>query len=262
MTAILRYFGSAALDWARSVYEITRLIADVSASVAFRFHEGRKATARVLLKQIYFTGFEAIPIISWIALILGLIIVTQLLSIFQRIGGEGLIGEVLVWVVIREVGPVFASVIVIARSGTAIASELGSMKINRELASLELMGIDPMHYLIMPRVVGTAISVFVLTFYFEAICILGGYLLAGFGKNIAFSVYFDSILQAMGFLEITVSLLKSLFFGLIIGAVCSWQGLLAEKSITQIPQRTTAAVIGSLRLVFVADAVITFIFFM
>lgn len=239
-----------------------KIISYAGQSIIFRFNLGRRATFDVFFKQVYFTAFEAIPIISWIALIIGLIIVTQALSILPRLGGEGLIGEILVWVLIRELGPIFSAVIVIARSGTAIASELGSMKISNELTSLEVMGIDPMHYLVVPRVIGAAISVFVLTFYFEMISILGGYLLAGLGKNITFSVYLGSIIAAMGFIEISVSLLKSLLFGLIIGTVCSYYGLMVQKSITHIPQATTRAVIGSLRLVFVTDAVITFLFFM
>ncbi|MFQ5735269.1 MAG: MlaE family ABC transporter permease [Thermodesulfobacteriota bacterium] len=238
-----------------------RLLA-FSLGSALRLVGRRRATFSVFLKQIYFTAYEAIPIVSWIALILGLIVVTQALSILPRLGGEGLIGEMLVWVVVRELGPVIASVIVIARSGTAIAAELGTMKISREIAALEVMGIDPMHYLVMPRVIGTAVSVFALTVYFEVISIGGGYLLAGFGKKVAFSVYMSSILGAMGFVEVGVSILKSILFGLITGTVCSYHGLMVQRSITQIPQEVTKAVIGSLGLVFVTDAAITILFFM
>ncbi len=259
---LFSFLGRFVIERLRVLFSVLEIASSSVWSAVFRFNQGRNATLSVLFKQVYFTGFEAIPIVSWIALILGLIVVTQSLSILPRFGGEGLIGEIMVWVIVREAGPVFASVIVIARSGTAIASELGSMKVSKEVWSLEMMGIDPLHYLVMPRVIGTAVSVFVLTFYFEAVSILGGYLLAGFGKNIAFSAYISNVLGAMGFVEAGVSLLKSVLFGFIIGTVCSYHGLLVEKSITQIPQETTRAVIGSLRLVFLIDAVITFIFFM
>ncbi|MBI5903682.1 MAG: ABC transporter permease [Deltaproteobacteria bacterium] len=256
----LRYLGHKVIGRAVLLHSFWRIAVVSLGSFVFRFRRNR-AAADVLLKQIYFTGFQAIPIISWIAVILGLVIVTQSLSILPKVGGEHMIGEVLVWVVVRELGPVFASVIVIARSGTAIAAELGSMRISREITALEVMGIDPVRYLVMPRVIGTAVSVFVLTFYFETVTILGGYLLAGFGKRVAFPVYISSVLESMGFLEVGASLLKSVLFGLIIGVVCSAHGLMVEKSITRIPQETTNAVIGSLRLVFVMDAVITFMFF-
>lgn len=256
----LRYLGHNVIGRAALLRSYWRIAVASLGSFVFRFRRNR-AAVDVLLKQIYFTGFQAIPIISWIAVILGLVIVTQSLSILPKVGGEHMIGTVLVWVVIRELGPVFAAVIVIARSGTAIAAELGSMRISREITALEVMGIDPMRYLVMPRVIGTAASVFVLTFYFETVTILGGYLLAGFGKRVAFAVYISSVLESMGFLEVGASLLKSVLFGLIIGVVCAAHGLMVEKSITRIPQETTNAVIGSLRLVFVMDAVITFMFF-
>ncbi|MBI5810550.1 MAG: ABC transporter permease, partial [Deltaproteobacteria bacterium] len=102
----------------------------------------------------------------------------------------------------------------------------------------------------------------ILTFWFEVVSVLGGYLLAGFGKSMTFYAYVMSIMSAMGFIEAVVSLLKSGLFGLIIGSVCCRHGLMVRESITQIPQETTKAVIGSLGLVFVLDAAITFIFFM
>ncbi|MBI5887093.1 MAG: ABC transporter permease [Deltaproteobacteria bacterium] len=262
MIKILRYLGSAVLSRISALSDIWEIIAFSLYSLVFRFKKGRKATKSVLLKQIYFAGFEAVPIVSWIALALGIIIVTQSFSILPKVGGEGLIGDILVWVVIREIGPIFSAIIVVARSGTAIASELGSMKISKELTALEIIGIDPMHYLIAPRVIGTCISVFVLTFYFEIIAVLGGYLLAGFGKRMTFSVYIADVLASLGFAEIGSSVLKSVLFGLIIGAVCCLNGMKVQRSITEIPQRTTKAVIGSFKAVFLIDAVVTLIFFM
>ncbi|MBE9527899.1 MAG: ABC transporter permease [Proteobacteria bacterium] len=258
---IFTSLGSIAIGRVQTLTAVWSTIALSLSSLVFRFYVGRKATFQVLLKQVYFTGFQAIPIISWIALILGIIVLTQLLSILPGLGGERLIGDILVWVVVREVGPLLAAVVVIARSGTAIASELGTMRIAKQLTALEIMGIDPVHYLVMPRVIGTAISTFVLTFYFEVVAILGGYLLAGFGKNITFSIYMSSILGSMGLLEVVVSVLKSLLFGLVIGAICTSSGLTVGSSITEVPQATTKAVIGSLAAIFVIDALITTVFF-
>jgi phospholipid/cholesterol/gamma-HCH transport system permease protein len=259
---IIRRLGRIVLHRLSALKSIWKILAFSVSSFLFRFNLGRRATSKVLLKQVYFTGFQAVPIVSRIALFLGLIIITQMLNILPGLGGERLIGDILVWVVIREVGPLFAAVIVIARSGTAMASELGTMKIANELTALEVMGIDPKHYLVMPRVIGTAISLFVLTFLFEVVVILGGYLLAGFGRSMTFSVYISSVLGAIGLMEVWVSLLKSVVFGLIIGAVCTCNGLLVGRSITQIPQQTTKSVISSLSAIFIADAIITFVFFM
>ncbi len=258
---IFSRIGKNAIERVQVLYHVIKIAVVSIAAFAPILRKTNTASRIVFLRQIYFTGFEAIPIISWLATILGIVIVTQTLNIVPLVGNDAIIGEILVWVLVREAGPIFAAVIVIARSGTAIASELGSMKISRETLALEVMGIDLMEYLIAPRVIGTAVSAFVLTFYFEGISVLGGYLLAGFGKSITFSAYITSILGAMGILEVGVSLLKSVLFGLIIGAVCAYHGLTVHGSITQIPQKTTAAVMGSLSLIFSLNAIITFIFY-
>lgn len=259
---VARYIGEIILYRTRTLNDIWNLLVFSIWSASLRFWLGRRATTNVIYKQVYFTAFEALPIISWTALLLGLIIVTQAFNILPRLGGEERIGEVLVWTVVREVGPLFASIIVTARSGTAIAAELGTMRMSRQLEALDAMGIDPMHYLVMPRVIGAAISLVILTFYIEAVTILGGFLLAGLGKSISFSTYMSSFFEEIGFLDIGVSLLKSALFGVIIGAVCCYHGLMVSGSITRIPQETTRAVIGSLWVIFVADGIITFIFFM
>src|SRR3990172_7190541 len=209
------------------LYDLYRVGNFILSSIAFLFNltTGRRAVFKVVYKQIYFTGIEAFSIISWIAVILGIIIVTQAISILPLFGGERHIGEIMVWVVIRELGPLFAAIIVIARSGTAMAAELGSMKINNEVMAIEAMGIDPQVYLVVPRVIGASLAIFILTFYFEVISVLGGYLLAGFGTRMSFHVYASSILEAINITDIIASLLKSLFFGLIIGAVCCYHGL-------------------------------------
>jgi phospholipid/cholesterol/gamma-HCH transport system permease protein len=254
--------GRKVLIFFYDIYTVADFVISSIHTLLFQPATGRRAISGVIYKQVYFTGIEAFSIISWIAAILGIIIVTQVISILPLFGGERLIGEILIWVVIRELGPVFAAIIVIARSGTAMAAELGSMQVNSEVTALEAMGIALNRYLIAPRVIGTAISVFVLTFYFELIAILGGYLLAGFGKRIGFGVYISSVLETIGFMDVTASLLKSIMFGLIIGAVAALHGLRVEKSITQIPQETTKAVITSLFLVFIVDGIITAMFFM
>ncbi len=243
------------------LYEMACLIGFSLNAFLFNLLKGRVAISKVIFKQIYFTGVQALPIVMRIAVSLGIIIVTQAINILPKVGGERLLGEVLVWVVVRELGPLIAAIIVIARSGTAIASELGSMQVGNEVEALDALGIDPRHYLVMPRVIGAAVSVFVLTFYFETITILGGYLLAGFGKRITFGVYISSVIETVGAMDIVTSLLKGIIFGLIIGAVSTLHGLRVGKSITEIPQQTTKAVISSLFLVFVMDGIISAIFF-
>lgn len=259
---IFHYLGRVVIDRLLVARDIWKIILYSLATLHFHLGKGRRAVTGVLLKQIYFTGFQAALLIFQTALIIGLVVVTQSMSILPMIGEERLIGEIMVWVVVRELGPIFAAIIVIARSGSAIASELGTMKMSNEVKALEVMAIDPHLYLVAPRVLGTALSVFMLAFFFEAVSILGGYLLASFETSITFSVYALSVMDAMGPLDVGLSLMKGLVFGLFIGAFSCYHGLKVEGSITQIPQETAKAIIGSLQMVFVVDIIIAVLFYM
>jgi len=153
---------------------------------------GNPAIKAVLLKQIYFTGLEAWKIIVVVALILGTVIVSQVVGLVGTDNGS-LTGKVLVWVVLRELAPLLTAMIVIARSGTAIATELGSMKINREIDTLELMGIPAERYLILPRIMGVTTSICFLTAYFVLTSFIGSFLIVSVGRHIPYDQFLQGI---------------------------------------------------------------------
>ena len=215
------------------------------------------AIRSVLLKQMYFSGLEATKIVLLLALILGTVIVSQVVGLVGTNNGS-LTGKVLVWVVFRELGPLLTAIIVIARSGTAIATELGAMKLNGELETLELMGIPPERYLILPRIAGVMTAVIVLTVYFVITAFLGGFLFSYFVHHIPYSQFVQGILASLGPLEAVVLGIKSASFGLAIPLICCQSGLSVGTSATEIPQAATRAVINSLFTVFMLDGVITF----
>ncbi|MEW6213743.1 MAG: ABC transporter permease [Nitrospirota bacterium] len=213
----------------------------------------------VIYRQIYFTGIEALSKIATIGALIGIVIITQVTNI---VGLNALLtGKILLWTVVRELGPLFAAIIIIARSCTAVASELGSMKVNREVDSLRIMGIDPLDYLIVPRIIGITVSVFILTFYFQIIAIAGGLALSSIFIDIPFLQHLRGIFSALSLFEIGVSLLKSTVFGMVISTVACYHGFRVQLSITEIPQATTIAVMQSLFLVFIFDGIITIISF-
>ncbi|OGR27806.1 MAG: hypothetical protein A2X83_01105 [Desulfuromonadales bacterium GWD2_54_10] len=221
------------------------------------FRQGRAAIRIVLLKQIYFTGLEGSSIIVSIAVILGTVIIAQVVSL---VGNDGsLTGKILVWVVLRELAPLLTAVIVIARSGTAIAAELGTMKINGEIDAIEMLGIPAERYLIMPRVLGVTTSVVVLTIYFVLTAFIGSFFVASIGWNIPYDQFIQGILSSLGIKELMVLFTKSLFFGLFISATCCCYGLSVGRSATEIPQAATRAVMTSLITVFILDGLITYL---
>ena len=251
--------GSRILDLVAFLTGVAGMIADSAIAAVVRGLYRPRPVMSVYLRQIYFTGIEALKVVIPLALLIGTVIVTQIIS-FAGLESRGLIGKLLVWVVIRELGPLLTAIIIIARSGTAIATELGNMKLNGEIDLLEGMGIPVSHYLIMPRIFGVATAVALLTVYFELVSITGGFLVAVAVWHVDFWQYTRDIVAAVTVRELVVSLVKSLGFGLFIASTCCWQGLGVTQSSTQIPQAATRGVMQSLFLVFIIDIIFTSLF--
>ncbi|MCL2102806.1 MAG: ABC transporter permease [Syntrophorhabdaceae bacterium] len=218
------------------------------------FHAGFRPVIRVLFKQILFTGIHAWTIIVVLFFMISVLVVTQII-VFTGAEGASLIGKVLVWLVVREIGPILIAVIVIARSGAAIATELALMKVNRELWALEVMGISASRYLVMPRVMGMAISLAMLALYGVVVSISGGFFVGSLAWKIPFSEFKQSLVPLSLTKEILFCAMKSFVFGLTIAAVCCRQGLSVEGDATQIPVAATTGVMRSLMMVFLVDAI-------
>jgi phospholipid/cholesterol/gamma-HCH transport system permease protein len=228
-----------------------------AANLIVSFRQGRAAIRAVLLRQVYFTGLQASSIIVSVAAIIGTVIVAQVVSL---VGDNGtLTGKVLVWVVLRELAPLLTAVIIIARSGTAIAAELGSMKINGEIDAIEMLGIPADRYLILPRIIGVTTSVVILTVYFVLTAFLASFVIASLVWHIPFAHFFEGILAALGLEELVVLFLKSLVFGAIMSSICCVCGLSVGRSVTEIPQVATRSVMNSLFAVFLLDGLITYL---
>ena len=237
------------------LYDLAEMIVLAFRNGAATLRHGSRPILSVYLRQVYFTGLEAFNIILIISLLIGTVAITQIISIAGS-GSLSLLGKVMVWTIVRELGPLLTSIIVIARSGTAITAEISQMKIGGELDYLASLGIPADTYLIMPRILGVASSVLVLTVYFEFAAVLGGYSVASLGWHMPWEQYAQGIFSVLTLTELVGSLAKSVLFGLCIAAVCCRQGLNVGRSVTQIPQAATRAVMQSLCVLFVIDGIV------
>lgn len=241
------------------LYDLTEMILSAVRNCVSALRQGNRPAFSVYLRQVYFTGWEAFLIVLVTALIIGTVVITQIISIAGA-GSESLTGKVIVWIVVRELGPLLTAIIVIARSGTAISTELSQMKIGGEIDYLESLGIPAENYLIMPRILGVATAVLLLTVYFEIAALLGGFLVASLGWHVPWEQYAQGVFSVLTIFELAASLAKSALFGLFIAAVCCRQGLSVGRSVTQVPQAATRAVMQSLFLIFVIDGVVSLFF--
>jgi phospholipid/cholesterol/gamma-HCH transport system permease protein len=204
---------------------------------------------------------DAIPLISVLAAVVGSLVVVQSVAFLPEAGQAAFMGELLVLLLLRELGPLLVAFVVIARSGTAIAAELGTMGVRGELDGLVGVGVDPLSYLVWPRMVGVGVAVISLTVVFNAVSFLFGFGVAAIlNISASFDYLLETLFKSIHPLDILVSSFKSGAFGIAIAGICAAHGLAAHKSSTEIPQRSLSAVVSSLRAVLVIELVVTLLF--
>jgi phospholipid/cholesterol/gamma-HCH transport system permease protein len=224
--------------------------------------QGLRTVFSVVSAQIYFTGFQALPLISVLALASGSIVILQASSNLSLIGGGSMLGDLMVAIVVRELAPLLTALIVIARSGTAVASEIGNMRVNREIEALESMGIHPLSYVVFPRLLGGILSVICLSVYFVLIACWGGYLVSSLLHDLPFSFYADSLARAFDSADVGLFFLKNTFSGAIIFMISCYQGLLVKLGPHEVPQVTTKAVVNSVIYVVLFNMTVTILFYL
>jgi phospholipid/cholesterol/gamma-HCH transport system permease protein len=229
----------------------------------FRFlrHRQTKYGYRVLIMQILFTGFEALWIIALISLALGALIILQGRGILAQLGQGQLMYSILIIVITRELGPLLTAFIIIARSGTAMATELGHSVISHEIEAYISFGINPIGYLIVPRFLGVVISMIILNLYFNIFGLLGSFIVTQFINPLQLSEYLDSLLNHMTVVDVASSLVKSLLFGMIIALTSTYYGFRVERASTEIPQVVIKAVSRSFVLCILADALTAAVYY-
>jgi phospholipid/cholesterol/gamma-HCH transport system permease protein len=222
-------------------------------------------TARTVLgRQILFTGVDAIGVLGLIALLAGVAVITQAQLWLGQLGQSEVIGPLLVAVIVRELGPILVNFVVIARSGTAIAAELAGMQVRGETAALNALGVDPFAYLVLPRVVGMALSVLALTVSFVAIAVAGGYLFAAALGMVHASPakFLANVMAAVTPRDVVAFLVKGLLPGGVTAAICCVEGLGVRGSVNEVPQAATRAVVrslGGVLIVSVLTSVLTYV---
>lgn len=208
----------------------------------------------MFLDQVWFTAVQAIPLVVVLAGILSALVTAQAVRELGRLGATELIGTLMVVAIVRELGPLLTALIVAGRSGTAIASELATNRVMGEIDALEGMGIDPVHYLVLPRFLGGIVSVFGLLVLFDIVAVLAGLTAAVFNGMTA-GRYFDIVLASLAFRDVRLTIVKGLTFGIIIGTVPAFHGLATRKAATQVPIATSQAVVVSIVGIFLFSAV-------
>lgn len=214
----------------------------------------------IVVNQIRFTGIGALNFVIIIALIIGATVIIQAMTNLPRFGTEGFIGNLLVIIVARELGPLVTTLIVISRSGSAIATEIATQKLNREILSMEIMGIDTKLYIVLPRILASIGSIFSLIIIFDLVAFLGGYLISLTAVYIPPGSFLQTLLDAFSLKDLLATIIKSLSYGILVPLITCYYGFM-PRSKFEIPIYVSRAVIRTLFTIIVVNIIISLLFY-
>jgi phospholipid/cholesterol/gamma-HCH transport system permease protein len=199
-------------------------------------------------------GVNALPIVSLISLLTGLIIAFEAAQPLEMFGAQIFIANMIGLVMVREFSPIFTAIILAGRSGSAFAAEIGTMKVNEELNALETMGLDPMRFLVVQRVFAGTMLMPVLTAYSMAAGVFGGILVMMF-MGFPFAQIWGQLSGALGVHDVLVGTFKSFVFGAIIAGLGCLRGMQTKEGPSAVGDSATRAVVAGILMIIVVDAV-------
>jgi phospholipid/cholesterol/gamma-HCH transport system permease protein len=214
-------------------------------------------SVRRIVGQVHFIGVKSLSVIVLTAAFTGMVLALQGFYTLRKFGSEGLLGAAVALSLIRELGPVLSALMVTGRAGSALAAEIGIMRIGEQIDSLESMGIDPVRFLVAPRLLGAIVSVPLLTAIFDVVGIAGGYLVGVKLLGVNAGDFFGQMEASVELRDVTNGLIKSVAFGLFIAWVCTFKGYHTGRGAEGVSQATTSAVVLSAVLILVGDYVLT-----
>jgi phospholipid/cholesterol/gamma-HCH transport system permease protein len=254
VTVFLEFIGNKLLYFFRIAGEVLILLQRTLLSF-------REAPANIpsILTQMAIIGSETLPVASVMAFFVGMVLALQSGVELSKYGTQDIIGSIVGLSMVRELGPVMTCFLVAGRAGSAMAAEIGVMKVYEEIDALTTLEIDPVRYLVMPRLIAALICVPVLTIYADCVGIAGGAIISHLHPQlfISYATYTDSLRQALKFREVVVGLTKSFVFGGIIAIVCCYVGFNTSGGARGIGVSTTRSVVLSFMLILVADYFLT-----
>jgi len=212
---------------------------------------------REVLKQIYEQGIQSIVIIALTSFATGMVLSMQGYTMLDRFGAKEYVAQLVALSLVRELCPVLGSLIFSGKAGARIAAELSSMSVNDQILATRTLGVNPVEFLAVPRMIASFFVLPILVVFSEVIGIAGGYFIGVSEANIPGSFYLNRTMQSIGFEDFFSGFIKTLFFAVLIGWVCCYQGFAAKGGSLGVGKYTTKAVALSYILIIISNTVLT-----
>ncbi len=205
-------------------------------------------------------GFNAVPIVSLISFLIGVVLAYQGATQLQRFGAEIFVVDLIAISVLREIGILLTAIVVAGRSGSAFTAEIGSMVVNEEVDAMRSLGLDPMEVLVVPRILALVIMLPILAFIADIMGLLGGFVMCWTVLGISPGLFLEQLNNSASLWTFGVGIIKAPFFAFMIAYVGCFEGLRVSRNAASVGARTTRSVVTSIFLIIVADAVFSILF--
>jgi phospholipid/cholesterol/gamma-HCH transport system permease protein len=254
--------GAATIDGLAYVGGLARLTGGAAKAVFISPFQGKRFHISRAVHQAMAVGVEALPITSLISFFIGAILAVNAAYELRKFGALHLVASAVAVSMTRELGPLMTAVVVIGRSGSAFAAEIGTMKVNEEIDAMETMALEPISFLVAPKFLAMLLMVPCLTAWADFMGVLGGGAFGLAAASFTWGSYIQATLEALLAHDILTGLLKAMLFGLVITAVGCQEGFSTGLGSEQVGRSTTSAVVKSIFMVVMVDLVSTTIFYL
>ena len=258
---VLGLIGRKVLQRAKDVHDASKLINSTFYWTLLSPFKGKKIRFEASISEMVKTGYHSVPIVAIISLFVGIILALQAAYQLKRFGALIYVANLVGVSITRELGPILTAIIVAGRSGSAFAAEIGSMKAAEEIDALVSMGINPVRFLVVPKLIAMMAMLPALTLFSDTIGLLGGFLLSVTALGIHPFNYFQQTIGALMVKDILTGLMKAWAFSIVITLVGAYEGFKVEGGAEEVGKRTTASVVSSIFLVIVFDLLFTTLFY-
>ena len=221
----------------------------------------RRLRPRHILAQMSHLGVDSLLIVSLTLLFTGVVFTLQTADVLIRFGAQNTVGGIIAIAIGRELGPVLVAVVCAGRVGAAITAEVATMKVTEQIDALRVMAVSPVNYLIVPRMLACMVVVPILTVFGDVIGVFGGWLVAVYYSGISSYAFMDSIMTFAELFDLTGGVFKAIFFGNVIAVLGCHYGLSCPAGAEGVGRATTKTVVASIIVIFILNAVLTFLLF-
>ena len=207
------------------------------------------------IRQCFIIGYKSFGLVGITGFILGFVMTLQSIPTMKEFGAVSFVPSMVAISVIREIGPVIIALICAGKIASSIGAELGSMKVSEQIDAMEVMGANPVQYLVVTRILACIFMVPLLTVMADALALMGGYVGANLGNTVSLPLYFNKAFTSLSFADLIPSVAKTLFFGFAIGFVGCYKGYNSDRGTESVGVAANSAVVSASLWIIVLDAI-------